>query len=803
MSTCSFVRAAALAACMLGLAGVPAAAGDAGSSTSEAARLVQASGAPGGLVAVVGAADADLALAIARQGPFTVHCLARTQEACDALREVIRAAGVYGTVSADVMPPGGRLPYADHLVNLVVAEASPGARGVGGAEVVRVLAPLGTVCIDCAGEDPAADVKACHEAGLEDVSAIRVGSGTWVVARKPWPKDIDEWTHYLHGPDGNPVARDTVVGPPRRYQWLAEPTWMQSHETDSSVSTLVTARGRLFAIVNEAPTSLPGPHSPPDKWFLVARDAFNGILLWKVPIPHWGWREWKKSWFTARPGDIPLNIQKRLVAVGDKVYVTLGYRAPVSELDARTGAILKTYAGTERTSEILLAGGTLVLSTVTDDRNGVRILAVDAATGRRLWQSRKVYRGTTVDYIRWKAMHGATEPSPLDPAANIATDGVASVALIDGPNIVCLDYKTGRERWNQPFPSDPADEKAGGMNARGNLWNGTVIVADGVVLHASPNRLAALDANTGTVLWKRPKAYIGHLWYEWKEIFLIDGVVWTWGEDLKTEKLARASGRNRSSRFPQHVNGYDLKTGEVVKSVDLGPTFKANHHHRCYRDKATVRYILASRRGSEYIDLSGGPHTIDNWVRGTCHVGMMPANGLQYVPPHPCVCYIEEKINGMQALAPAAPPEEVQPAAPPTDPSRLERGPAYGADATAASVPNEQDWPEFRHDAARTGAVATRVPDGLEQAWRVTVGRRVSPPVAVGDRVFLALVDEHQVVCLSATDGREVWRFTSRACGRRGAGVAVPRGSARPPYRRVRASRVGLAGARQRLGRGR
>ena len=103
-----------------------------------------------------------------------------------------------------------------------------------------------------------------------------------------------------------------------------------------TASTLVTAQGRLFAIIDEGPNSLEGP-TLPDKWFLVARDAFNGVLLWKVPIRHWGWREWKNTWFTNRPGDFPLNIQKRLVAVDDKVYVTLGYRAPVSQLDARTG----------------------------------------------------------------------------------------------------------------------------------------------------------------------------------------------------------------------------------------------------------------------------------------------------------------------------------------------------------------------------------------------------------------------------------------------------------------------------------
>ena len=37
--------------------------------------------------------------------------------------------------------------------------------------------------------------------------------------------------------------------------------------------------------------------------------------------------------------------------------------------------------------------------------------------------------------------------------------------------------------------------------------------ADGVVLHASPNQLAAFSADTGAVLWKQPKKYLQHLWY--------------------------------------------------------------------------------------------------------------------------------------------------------------------------------------------------------------------------------------------------------------------------------------------------
>ena len=43
---------------------------------------------------------------------------------------------------------------------------------------------------------------------------------------------------------------------------------------------------------------------------LTARDAFNGVPLWKVPIKEFGWREWKPSWFTPRPGVISRRCRK-------------------------------------------------------------------------------------------------------------------------------------------------------------------------------------------------------------------------------------------------------------------------------------------------------------------------------------------------------------------------------------------------------------------------------------------------------------------------------------------------------------
>ena len=170
-----------------------------------------------------------------------------------------------------------------------------------------------------------------------------------------------------------------------------------------------------------------------------------------------------------------------------------------------------------------------------------------------------------------------------------------------------------------------------------------------------------------------------------------DRLAGTWSAELESATFPWGAGKQTVS-YPKAVNAYDLHTGELKKEVATGPIFRTHHHHRCYRDKATTRYILASRRGTEFVDLEEGQHSVHNWVCSTCHVGMMPANGLQYVPPHPCRCYIEEKLNGFFALAPEHTDDpsldEVRP--------RLEKGPAYGLPADAAVKAGSSDWPAFR-----------------------------------------------------------------------------------------------------------
>jgi outer membrane protein assembly factor BamB len=136
---------------------------------------------------------------------------------------------------------------------------------------------------------------------------------------------------------------------------------------------------------------------------------------------------------------------------------------------------------------------------------------------------------------------------------------------------------------------------------------------------------------------------------------------------------------------------------------------------------------------------------------------MMPANGLQYAPPHPCVCYIDEKLNGFNALAPAIP--ETMQRRSRKETGLLEKGPAFGK--ASGAVAGDEDWPMFRHDAIRSCSVETKVPAKPKLLWRKRVGSKPASPIVVDSRLFVPLVDEHQVVAVNGSDGERQWEYTA------------------------------------------
>ena len=622
----------------------------------------------GGLVVHLGCGDGKLTAALHANKSFIVHGLDTSAANVAKARKHVRSLGLYGPVSVAVWN-GRTLPYADNLVNLLVAE-NLGKTPM--AEVMRVLVPNGVAYIN----------------GRKTV--------------KPRPADIDDWSHFLHDASNNAVANDTKVSPPRRLKWVCGPLWARSHEFNSSLCALISAGGRAFYIFDEGLTGVT-PASLPERWTLIARDAFNGTLLWKRPMPQWGTAQWRSRGLR----NVPLTVMRRIVAEGDRLFVTLGYDAPVSILDAATGKVLAICEGSEGAQELRCSDGVILLRKGQDT-----VMAFDAKTARKLWQAKAGVNSLSL--AAWKG----------------------KVFYQVGSAVICHDLPTGKKLWQTAEPASPAPaappRKPGAKRGKKprRSPSSLVIVHDGHVLFNGPQGLHAVAAETGKTLWIARGQRLG------SEPFVAGGYIW------------QRQGRG--------IAGLDLATGKSKKQVNADDVFTPGHHPRCYQSKATVNYIITPNRGIEFVSLTGQKNTQHDWTRGACRYGIMPGNGLLYVPPDPCFCYPGVKLTGFNALEGGQTTRET------ASGSRLEKGPAYGTIGNGKlEIGNPQAWPAYRHDARRTGAATCEVSSKVAPEWTVRLTGRLTPPVAAGGLLYVAEKDAHTLHAIKLADGSAAWQFTA------------------------------------------
>ena len=694
-----------------------------GSARSRARTVLQRSGVRGGLVVHLGCGDGSLTAALRASDRFLVQGLAREREDVTRARLNIQSRGGYGPVSVR-KSDGRRLPYADNTVKLLVSEQ---ALSLPEEEVMRALAPRGVVCVE--------------------------KDGRWTTRTSPWPADIDEWRHSWHGADSNPVADDTEVGPPRHIQWVGKPRWQRHHDTVPSTTTMVSSGGRLFYIADVAPASLAGKDV--DRWFLVARDAFSGTILWKQPMKDWGAKSWSSTWLGR--GNQPYEISKRLVAGRDTVYVTLGFDAPVTALDAASGEKLRTFEDTEGASEILHCDGRLVVAVRNRpgrpgrNKESVKefVCALDSDSGKMLWKSRS--------YVGLHANAGSGDGiqclRPFGRLELAAADG--KVFLVNQEAVTCLDMATGEKMWEQPRPDVPR-EWVMHWSTR-SKDTGRLVYADETLLLAQPEievfnpydtipgTLYAYDAETGRRMWQQLYGDWSHVDYQ-PDLFVVDDRVWV-HKHLKDKQTD-----------DYELLGLDLETGEVKRRFSTTRAFDVGHHHRCYSNRSTTEFVLSSHRGVEFLELDTGTNWLNHWVRGTCLFGYLPCNGLLYAPPDPCECFARTKLNGYYALS----ADQERALDLPVDSWKrpLEKGPAYGQAAQEAA-PGSESWPTWRHDARRSGSASTSISGDLETAWSARVGDGLTSPTVGYGRIYTSIRARHQVVALDAETGEPSWSYTA------------------------------------------
>jgi outer membrane protein assembly factor BamB len=607
---------------------------------------------------------------------------------------------------------GRRLPYADNLINLIVAEDQG---GISTDELMRVVVPNG-------------------------VALVRQGQ-EWRKTVKPRPAEIDEWRQYLHDADNNAVAHDSVVGPPRHLQWVDEPGWSRSHMGIPTVVSMVSSAGRLFTIEDRAT-----PENPflPGRWSLIARDAFNGIVLWRHNFP-----DFEPA--TRYIKDMAVQLQRRLAAIGDTVYCTPGLNAPVTAFEAATGNIVKVYKGTELTQEFAYDHDVLYL-VIGDRMNAARYNIVKdiPSKGTNLGGSdlKEPFGGS--GFRRGYAPESPDKADPVCAIVAVLADSGKEIWRIEdihsytgcslaikgqyavyqtAGGLFCVNPETGKKLWSIE------KEIQGGDGTEAN----TVVLSDSTVYAQEGKTFSAYSLKDGSEKWTAP---IANNYEKTADLYVAAGAVWTGGSKQPTS--------------------YDIETGLKITTIPQRMTGPMGHD-RCYRNFITDRYYINSKTGGvDFLDLASKKEFPNHWTRGTCGMGVLPCNGLLYAPPYSCQCSIGAMVKNFNAYYTEKGLESSEQPVKVERKIRLVKGPAYGVFKTQNSkLKTQSAWPAYRHDSERSGVTSSRVPAKLKSLWTAELQTVASAPVVADNKVFVSDIDTHTVYALDASAGETIWRYVA------------------------------------------
>lgn len=699
---------------------------------------------PGGLVVCIGGDALEQVSQQWTKPGCVFHCLETSSVDVARLRDKVQAAGCYGKVSVASFD-GQHLPYIDNLVNMILISASD-AR-LPASEVERALSPYG---------------KAIAPQGSSCLPRPAAPMGEGLAAfTKPYPAEMDQWPQYLHGADNNCVAKDTVVGPPRHVQWVSTPAWTRAHIGAATISSMVSSGGRLFTI--EDRETAENPLLPAD-WKLIARNAFNGVILWTMDFPNW-------EQLTVYIKDYHSQMQRRLVAIDDAVYCTPGLKAPVTMLDAATGERLRAFAGTAGTQEFVYHQGRIyavIGDRMTFDRYaGANTLAKAAPKKKKKDANEQQPSGAGL------AFHGAGFPlsayNPRTPNAEKPQDVIAA-----------FDAKTGRELWR--------------TDAIADYVGCTVTLKADKLVYQSAHGLCCLDAETGAEVWTVDKAIPYGVGNRPNTVVLTNDAVYSeegrnvfaysladgsdyWGKSINARKGYQASTdiliaagslwmcgscNNPKGIVTSKPTAFDLKTGDELHTIDQILS-KPMGHDRCFRNFITERFFIDSKTGgADCLDFATDAEYPASFMRATCSMGPLPCNGLIYAGPYACQCHLPVGLHNFDAYytdEDALPTKgqivKVERSV------RLEKGPAYGAKADAADE-TVREWSTYRQDARRYAGTPTPVPStGLQRKWRAEFDGIGSAPVIAAGKVFVAETEAHTLRALDAETGEVLWEFTA------------------------------------------
>ncbi len=695
-----------------------------------ARQLVERAGIQRGVCAVLGR-DGTVALELARQSQLLVHVREPDAAAVAGLRNDADAAGLgidrlaveHGTLT--------KLPYADHIVDLVVStRITPKTlKTLPAKEVMRVLRP-GGICILAAakgqdGADPGVRQlkRWARSGGVEATQTWKDSSGGWIQFRKPAIAGTDDWTHWEHGPDNNPVSTDEAIKAPYMTQFLQGPAYI------GMPAVTTAAGGRTFLAIGHI-----AHHRR--EWEslnkLVARSGYNGTILWERELPD-GYMV-HRSAFVAGEDALRLIDGDRCLILDPQTGEEKGeIRIPGLEGEwkwmAITDGVLYVLAGKpERAAQTMLGARSLGGWSWADLSRGYY------TKPRVPWGFGRTLAAYRLDQKRLLWKH--TEKSPIDSRALAIHTG--KVFLYCPENYFrALDAGSGKVLWTNREAEvlRLIEQPARGLLSTPGFKSCCMAVATPealIVQGQTRMNVIALSVADGSLLWTKPKTTNN------PNAIYVDG------------KLVLGIGPGGS-----HVV-IDPRSGEVLENLKFRKV-------SCVRLTASPDSFFCRGEGTLRFDRASKKVLIDGGIRPACNDGVLPAGGMLHIGPWQCDCNLSligacAKCSAGDFDFSAVEPDQLQPG-------------GGGVEPEAPLEVSEKDWPTYRGNNHRAASSPVRLaraqrPAGrsMPPLWQYTPQAAHVPtvPTAAGGLVFVG-GEDGKVRALDAGSGEQRWSFATSA----------------------------------------
>ena len=701
---------------------LPACAAD---DSSIVNRVLEIMDTPSGVVSVLGADDAALALEIARSGNYLVHVVDPDRTKVRSAQTILDTDGLYGKKTVAEKGDFSSLHYADNTIDLILSTSlnSSSLEELSLQEMLRVLCPKGKAVLvfrkDESGKLPrTSQIKRwLKEAGIKDASVKRERSGLWVCLTKPPLEGVDEWTHWEHLPDNNPVSTDEVIKSPYMTQWLGNPLYI------AMPAITTAAGGRIFIAMGHI-----AHHVREEPWLntLIARNGYNGSILWTRKLP-----------------DGYLAHRSAFVATEDIFYMIGDDGQRCLLLDAKTGNELDRISvpGVRGEWKWMAMVDGVLYGLAGPKKDPAESTVVRSENTHWSWQelSRGYYQkrvpwgfGKTVfayDIKRRKVLWTHEEEQSTDSRA--LAMGAGKIFLY-GPDshLRCLNAKNGKIEWTNDDPETRSLIEQPGKGLGSTPGFRTMcfcLYTPDVLFYEAQTRMniVAVSTKDGSRLWSHRKTTNN------PNMIYVDG------------QLLVGIGPDGNTMV------VDPLSGEIKE--DLG--FKKRS---CARLTATPDSLFCRgwNEGVTRYDRLTKKISFNGAFRPSCNDGIIGANGLLYLGPWACDCNLS--IMGRVALCSAGDFVFVRDV---KIDERLERGDGNISRVTPFDL-SPNDWPTYRGGNDRSAGTSVRVSESASRIWQFAPDYPFRPtaPVSAGSLVFIA-GDDGKVRAIDAATGLLKWIY--------------------------------------------